>query len=86
MCILIIAGKKPDTFVKMGINNSAKNYGNRGDEEFFENIFSSGLPLSARLMFAVPHGPASLSDGPVGSLYLPSYRLWSLICSDFLLP
>ena len=37
MCILIIAGKKPNALVEMGINNEATMVGKEGDEDFFEN-------------------------------------------------
>jgi hypothetical protein len=36
MCILIIAGKKPNALVEMGINNEATMVGKEGDEDFFK--------------------------------------------------
>ena len=38
MCILIIADKKPDALVEIGINHTAEMNGNEGDEDFFEII------------------------------------------------
>ena len=42
MCVLIIAGKKPNALVEKGINNDAETIGGEGDENFFENNCGEG--------------------------------------------
>ena len=37
MCVLIIAGKKQNALVEMGINNDATMVGKEGDERFLKN-------------------------------------------------
>ena len=36
MCIIIIAGKKHDIFVEIGINNASEMIENEDNEDFFE--------------------------------------------------
>ena len=51
MCILIIAGKKPNALVELGINNDATMVGKEGDEAFLRtivektNYFQRDLPV-----------------------------------------
>ena len=65
MCILIIAGKKPDALVEMGINHTAEMNGEEGDEDFFEK--NSG---PAKLY---PGGPTCTVRG----IDVPCFIRWS---------
>ena len=55
MCIIIIAGKKPDALIEMGLNNSANMIGNPGDADFFEKNSGPGKRY--------PRGPSCIVRG-----------------------
>ena len=42
MCVIIVAGKKTDILVEMGINNGANMIGSDGNEEFFKKNSGPG--------------------------------------------
>ena len=65
MCIIIIAGKKPDVLVEMGINGAAEMNGEEGDEDFFEK--NSGVGK------LYPGGPTCTVRG----IEVPCFIRWS---------
>jgi len=65
MCVMIIAGKKPDVLVEMGINSAAEMNGKEGDEDFFDKNSGAGK--------LYPGGPTCTVRG----IEVPCFIRWS---------